>query len=131
LQAAVLTVKLAWLDTQNIARRKIAERYHQGIANSNISAPCRENESDVVHLYVIRSSRRTQLITHLADAGVQTEIHYPVPDHRQPLFGARFAGVHLPATELLANEILTLPCHPALSEEEISHVIDACNRFSP
>ncbi len=131
LQAAVLAVKLPWLDTQNAARRKIANHYHQGIANPNIIAPRRESESDVVHLYVIRSSHRAQLISHLTEAGVQTDIHYPLPDYRQPVFGERFAEVHLPTTELLANEILTLPCHPALSEEEISHVIDACNRFSP
>ena len=131
LQAALLTVKLAWLDAQNAERRNIADRYHRGIKHPLIAAPLRAGESDVVHLYVVRSSHRAQLIAHLAEAGVQTEIHYPLPDHRQLLFGTRFAEAHLPTTEWLANEILTLPCHPALSEEEISHVIDACNRFSP
>ena len=131
MQAAFLSVKLGWLDQQNHTRRLIAKRYFEGIRNPHIAIQRREDESDVVHLYVIRTPHREQLAAHLSDAGVQTDIHYPLPDHRQPMLGERFAGIHLPVTETLACEILTLPCHPYLSEEEINHVIDACNRFSP
>jgi dTDP-4-amino-4,6-dideoxygalactose transaminase len=131
MQAALLSVKLGWLDRQNGARRLVAQRYHEDIRNPHITVPCRDGESDVAHLYVIRTAHRARLAAHLAAAGVQTDIHYPLPDHRQPIFGDRFASVHLPITETLADEILTLPCHPALSEEEIAHVIDACNRFRP
>lgn len=131
MQAALLSVKLGWLDRQNGARRLVAQRYHDGIRHPHITTQRREGESDVAHLYVIRSPHRAQLAAHLARAGVQTDIHYPLPDHRQSIFGDRFASVHLPVTEKLADEILTLPCHPALREEEIAHVIDACNRFRP
>ena len=131
MQAALLNVKLGWLDRQNNARRLIAQRYFDGIHNPHITTQRRDGESDVVHLYVVRSAQRAQLAAHLTANGVQTDIHYPLPDHRQPMFGNRFAAIHLPETESLANEILTLPCHPSLSEEEIAHVIDACNRFRP
>ena len=131
MQAALLNVKLGWLDRQNHVRRLVARRYFEGIHNPLITTQRRDDEADVVHLYVVRTPRRAQLAAHLAAAGVQTDIHYPLPDHRQPMFAGRYATLHLPATEALANEILTIPCHPSLSEEEIAHVIDACNRFKP
>jgi dTDP-4-amino-4,6-dideoxygalactose transaminase len=131
IQAALLNVKLDWLDWQNSARRLVARRYFEGIRNPHITTSRRDGESDVVHLYVVRTAHRAKLAAHLSAAGVQTDIHYPLPDHRQPLFRERFAALHLPATEMLANEILTLPCHPTLADEEITHVINACNRFRP
>ncbi|MEO8104466.1 MAG: DegT/DnrJ/EryC1/StrS family aminotransferase [Betaproteobacteria bacterium] len=131
MQAALLKVKLGWLDTQNSARRAVARRYFQGIRNPHITIQRRDDEADVVHLYVLRTPHRSQLAAHLAAAGVQTDIHYPLPDHHQPMFADRYAEIRLPVTETLADEILTLPCHPALSDEEIAHVIDACNRFRP
>ncbi|MCY7389788.1 MAG: DegT/DnrJ/EryC1/StrS family aminotransferase [Burkholderiales bacterium] len=131
MQAALLNVKLGWLDRQNDARRSVARRYFEGIHNAHIATERRDAASDVVHLYIVRTPHRAQLARHLLDAGVQTDIHYPLPDHRQPMFANRFASTHLPVTEKLADEILTLPCHPALREEEIVHVIDACNRFKP
>ena len=131
IQAALLSVKLDRLDRQNETRRSIARHYFDGIRNAHISTQRRDGESDVVHLYVVRTPHRAALAAHLAASGVQTDIHYPLPDHRQPIFGERFASLHLPATESLADEILTLPCHPALTEEEIAHVVDACNRFRP
>lgn len=131
IQAAMLSVKLGWLDRENQVRRDIARHYFDGIRNPHITTQPRDGDADVVHLYVVRSPHRAELAAHLLKAGVQTDIHYPLPDHRQPLFGARFAAVRLPATEALAGEILTLPCHPSLSEKEIAHVIAACNSFRP
>lgn len=131
MQAALLNVKLGWLARQNRARREIARRYFVGISNPHIIAQRRDGESDVVHLYVVRTPHRTQLAAHLLAAEIQTDVHYPLPDHRQPVFGDRFAAVRLPVTEALADDVLSLPCHPSLSEEEIAHVIDACNNFRP
>ena len=131
MQAAILQVKLGWLDRQNESRRLVARRYFEGIQSLHIDTQPRNGESDVVHHYVVRTPFRAQLVAHLRAEGVQTGVHYPVPDHRQPIFGNRFAALQLPATETLANEILTLPCHPYLGEEEITHVINACNRFAP
>jgi dTDP-4-amino-4,6-dideoxygalactose transaminase len=130
LQAAVLARKLPHVDAQNARRRAIARRYAMDIANPAIEIPVRGGESDAMHLFVVRSRCRDALAAHLEREGVQTDIHYPVPDHRQPLFAARFAAATLPVTERLAGEILTLPCHPAMTDEEVSHVIAACARFA-
>jgi len=83
-----------------------------------------------VHLFVVRSRHRDALATHLRREGVQTDVHYPVPDHRQPAFGTRYAAATLPVTERLTEEVLTLPCHPAMTDEEVSHVIAACAGFA-
>ncbi len=129
IQAAVLQVKLGWLDRENARRREIAAAYGAGIRNDAIIVPRRGGEEDVVHLFVVRCAQREALRAHLAAAGVRTDVHYPIPDHRQPAFAARYGGVSLPATEALAAEVLTLPAHPALREDEVARVIDACNGF--
>jgi dTDP-3-amino-2,3,6-trideoxy-4-keto-D-glucose/dTDP-3-amino-3,4,6-trideoxy-alpha-D-glucose/dTDP-2,6-dideoxy-D-kanosamine transaminase len=78
---------------------------------------------------VVRCLARDALAAHLAEEGVQTDVHYPVPDHRQPAFAKRFADVALPVTERLAAEVLSLPCHPGMTDAEVSHVISACDAF--
>ena len=130
LQAAVLTTKMPYVDAQNARRREIALRYAASIANPAIEVPVRGGESDAVHLFVVRSRHRDALATHLRREGVQTDVHYPVPDHRQPVFGTRYATATLPVTERLTEEVLTLPCHPAMTDEEVSHVIAACAGFA-
>ena len=130
LQAAVLSLKLPYVDAQNARRRAIATRYTERISNPAIDVPMRDGEADVVHLFVVRSRHRDVLAAHLRREGVQTDVHYPLPDHRQPVFGARFATTKLPVTERLANEVLTLPCHPAMTDDEVSHVIAACSAFT-
>ena len=130
LQAAVLSTKLPHVDAQNARRREIARRYTERISNPAIAVPARDCESDVVHLFVVRSRHRDALAAHLRHEGVDTDVHYPVPDHRQPVFGARFATMKLPVTERLADEVLTLPCHPAMTDDEVSHVIAACTAFT-
>jgi len=130
IQAAVLSTKLPYVDIHNARRRAIAGRYAQGISNRAIEVPARGGESDAVHLFVVRSRRRDALATHLRREGVQTDVHYPVPDHHQPVFGTRFAATTLPVTERLADEVLTLPCHPAMTDDEVSHVIAACTAFT-
>jgi len=130
LQAAVLSRKLPRVAAGNARRRAIAQRYATEIDNAALDVPHRGGESDVVHLFVVRTRHRAALAAHLAREGVQTDVHYPVPDHRQPFLTARFAATTLPVTEALADEILTLPCHPAMTDEEVSHVVAACARFA-
>ncbi len=130
LQAAVLSRKLPHVDAQNARRRAIARRYATEIANAAIDTPQRGGEADALHLFVVRSRSRDALAAHLARVGVQTDVHYPVPDHRQPFQASRFAALALPITERLAGEVLTLPCHPAMTDEEVSHVIAACAGFA-
>lgn len=129
LQAAVLSVALPALDGWNARRRAIADRYAAGIRHPAITLPAAAGEAWVAHLYVVACERRDALRAHLAAAGVASDVHYPVPDHRQPAFAGRFDHVSLPVTERLARTILTLPCFPELDDDEVDAVIDACNRF--
>ena len=97
LQAAVLRVKLPRLDGWNRRRRDIAARYGRALKHPDIVLPPPASaESDVAHLFVVRTSQRDSLRAHLAAAGVATDIHYPIPDHRQPGAGAS-AAVGTPA----------------------------------
>lgn len=129
IQAAMLSAMLPLLDDWNQRRRTIANRYSAQIRNAGIATPAAAGEDYVAHLYVIRSDRRDQLREHLAAAGVQTDIHYPTPDHRQPCHADRYAGIDLPHTQRDAERVLTLPCFPEMTDDEVSRVIQACNRF--
>jgi dTDP-4-amino-4,6-dideoxygalactose transaminase len=131
LQAAVLRVKLPHLDAWNVRRRHIALRYAAAIEEPLIELPpTLPGSDDVVHLYVVRVKERDALRAHLKAAGVATDIHYPVPDHRQPGW-ADAKPPRLPLTERACDEVLTLPCYPELKEAEIAAVAAACNAWRP
>jgi dTDP-4-amino-4,6-dideoxygalactose transaminase len=85
-------------------------------------------DDDVYHLYVVRTSRRTELADFLKQRGVQTGVHYPVPAHRQPAV-AHLAPPSLPETERLVDEILTLPLSACHTEAEIDQVAEAVRAF--
>ncbi len=110
LQAAVLNVKLKYLDAENEARRKIAENYCRQIKNTDVLLPSlpQNAEEHVWHLFVVRSKNRTKLQRILLENGVETLIHYPIPPHKQKAY-KEFHSLHLPITEMLANEVLSLP----------------------
>lgn len=129
LQARVLSTKLPLLDGWNRRRRAIANRYSAEIRNPAIAVPAAAGEEYVAHLYVVHCASREHLRAHLGQAGIASDVHYPVPDHRQPCFEGRHAAVSLPVTERQARTALTLPCFPELTDDEVSRVIDACNRF--
>lgn len=127
MQAAILSEFLPHLDDANTRRREIAARYSTLIRHSNVAVPKEGGADYVAHLYVIRSERRDALREHLRKLNIASDVHYPIPDYRQPVFGERFAEIRLQITERLANEILTLPCYPEMSDEEVDHVIAAVN----
>ena len=129
LQARLLSLMLPHLDQWNATRRAIANRYSRGIRNPRIDVALESGDDCVAHLYVVRTGERAALQAHLAAAGIQTDVHYPIPDHRQACHAGAFDGVHLPVTEAGAAQVLTLPCFPEMSETEVQAVIDACNRF--
>lgn len=129
IQARMLLTMLPLLDGWNARRRLIANRYSEQIRNPAICAPAQAGNEYVGHLYVVHSERRDALRTHLDALGVQTDVHYPVPDHRQPCHQGAYEDVHLPVTERLATTALTLPCFPELTDEEVERVISACNQF--
>jgi len=120
LQAAVLRVKLPHLDAENESRRRIASVYRSLLSETGLILPeTKPDATHVYHQYVIRTSRRDDLKTHLEGKGIGTRIHYPVPVHLQPAYsGLRPGGSFLPKTEEIAGEILSLPMFPELREEQ-------------
>lgn len=125
LQAAVLRVKLKALDDWTDRRRRIAALYTQGLAGTGLMLPDVPDWADPVwHLYVIRSPDRDALQTRLADVGICTLIHYPIPPHRQAAYAGGIA-TPLPLAERLADEVLSLPIGPHISEDDAATVIAA------
>lgn len=130
IQAAVLSVKLKYLDTENNRRREIAKRYLTEIVNPNIVLPHHkiEENSHVYHVFVIRTENRDQLHTYLEENGIQTLIHYPIPPHHQEAY-SDLKELQLPITEKIHNEVLSLPISPVMTDDEVSTVIQALNNY--
>lgn len=127
LQAALLSVKLPHLDQWNARRVSIAQQYSRGILNPALRVPMVEEGRDVGHLYVVRCAARDYLRAHLAVQDIGSEVHYPIPDHRQPILADRCAGTSLPVTERACTQVLTLPCFPEMTDAEVTRVIECCN----
>ena len=98
-----------------------------GIRNARIRVPAIRGGEYVAHLYVIVCEEREKLRAHLAGAGIMTDVHFPVPDHRQSVLGAKGAWPALPVSESLSQRVLTLPCYPELTNEEVDFVIGRVN----
>ena len=131
LQAAVLSVKLPRLDTDNNRRREIALKYNEGIENPLITLPSlpKRMEEHVFYVYPIRCPAREKLQQHLRERGIQTLIHYPIPPHRQEAF-AEWADFRFPITERIHREILSLPISPLMTDAQVERVIRALNEFN-
>lgn len=126
LQAAVLRVKLPHLDAWNQRRRTIAQTYAAQIQHPALRLPAFGNDS-VTHLYVVRTTHRDALREHLENQGIASDIHYPIPDYRQPALQGRFSDLFLPQTEAAVAEVLTLPCFPEMTDHEITLISNAIN----
>ncbi|MBD8084611.1 DegT/DnrJ/EryC1/StrS family aminotransferase [Chryseobacterium caseinilyticum] len=128
LQAAVLDVKLKYIDTDNDRRREIAERYVLEVKNPNIILPelLDNGKEHVWHLFVIRTSEREKLQNYLTENGVQTLIHYPIPPHKQGAY-REMNELHFPITDKIHSEVLSLPISPVMSNEEVLKVINVLN----
>ena len=123
LQAAVLRVKLKYLDQWNNRRRRIAALYQSGLAGLDLRLPVVPSWANPVwHLFVIQSDERDDVQRRLTEAGIGSQIHYPIPPHRQKAYAA-FAGQSFPIAESLANTVLSLPMGPHLSEEDAAQVV--------
>jgi dTDP-3-amino-3,4,6-trideoxy-alpha-D-glucose transaminase len=131
LQAAVLRVKLDHLDAATARRAQIARRYRDALAQAPVGLPpVATGALPSWHLFVVRSPQRDALRDHLADAGVETLIHYPLPPHRQQAYaGTSAAAAHLPAADRAAAEVLSLPMGPHLDDAAVDAVIAAVRRF--
>lgn len=129
LQAAFLSVKLPNLDVENAQRKVVANRYLSEVSNPKILLPAYNGgDHHVFHLFVIRTDDRDQLQKYLAEHGIDTMIHYPVPPHRQKAM-PRWNELSFPVSEKIHDQILSLPISPVLASDEIDAIITALNRY--
>jgi dTDP-4-amino-4,6-dideoxygalactose transaminase len=134
MQAAMLRVKLQHLDAETKRRKSIALAYSKGIIHPALAQPIPASstfeslENHVFHLYVIRTTDREAMQACLADAGVQSLIHYPIPPHHQQAYG-QWAEQVYPLTEAIHQQVLSLPVSPMMTDEQVESVIAASNRF--
>lgn len=129
IQAAVLRVKLRRLDADNQLRKKVAQTYNEGIDNPLIQIPYMGDIAEsVFHIYPIRCKHRDQLQSYLAEAGIETLIHYPAAVHQQRAYGT-YEKESYPVAEAIAQEELSLPMSPLLTEDELAYIIKTINLF--
>ena len=128
IQAAVLRVKLSRLDEDNQKRRNVAAFYHRHINRPDIVLP-KEDPGHIWHLFVIRCQHRDRLQAYLAENGVQTLIHYPIPPHKQQAY-RQWNDFGFPITEQIHREVLSLPIGPVLLDQEMAKVCTVVNQYS-
>ena len=129
IQAAFLSIKLAALDQINAHKRTLAARYQQGLSDDFVKPLLQDDYFDVYHIYNVRHPRRDALKSYLAENGIMTEIHYPVPPHRQKALRGMFDATAYPIAEQIHATTLSLPISACHSEEEVARVIEVMNRF--
>lgn len=127
MQAALLREKLPHLDRWNAERRRVAARYNEAFAGMDMLCPPSLGEDFVAHLYVVRVADRDAFRAHLAAEGVATDVHYPIPDHRQPAYP--MDELSLPVTESACAQVVSLPCYPGIPDEHVDRVISAVRGF--
>lgn len=129
IQAAVLAVKLKYLDKEVQARQNIASFYLRNIQNELIALPWVEQiEQHAFHLFVVRCHERDRLQQYLSDKGIRTEIHYPLPPHKQEAY-KEWNSLSYPVSEKIADQIISLPLRISLKNEEVIRICSALNEF--
>lgn len=128
LQAAILDVKLKYLDVENRRRQDIASLYINKVKNPLIRLP-KADSACVWHIFPVFSERRDALQQYLLSHGVETQIHYPTPPHKQKCYQT-WAWQSCPVTEQIHAEELSIPCNQALQDEDVNLIIDLLNSFS-
>jgi dTDP-4-amino-4,6-dideoxygalactose transaminase len=131
LQAALLNVKLKYLDAENEARRQKADLYLASISNPLIRLPqVISNNEHIWHIFAVRIAHglRNRFRDYLAENGIQTVVHYPIPPHKQKAY-TELNLVSLPISEAIHNDVISLPISPVMPEDEIKYVIEMCNLF--
>lgn len=129
LQAVVLRVKLKHLDRFNRERRRVAQRYTEGLADLPLTPPREDGRGvHVYHQYTILSDRRDAIMQALSDAGIASAVYYPLPLHRQKAFGDGAIACDLPVSERIAERCLSLPIYPELDDADIARIVDVIRR---
>jgi dTDP-3-amino-3,4,6-trideoxy-alpha-D-glucose transaminase len=132
LQAALLRVKLRRLDGANDARRRLGAALREGLAGTSVQLPepASADGDHVYHLFIVRTTQRDALREHLDAHGVSSAVHYPFPIHRTEAYAdLGLAEGSLPVAERLAEEILTLPLYPTMSDQDVTRIVDAVRAF--
>ena len=128
IQAAVLNVKLPYLDKENQRRKQIAKAYLEGINNPQIRLIKDNDRDNVYHIFPILCPSRNRLQQYLNDNGIETMIHYPIPPHQQEAY-KEWNEQHYPITEFIHQQELSLPCNPTMTDEEVYQIIDSINMY--
>lgn len=129
IQAAILDVKLKHLDEDVEIRKKVARYYIENVKNPALTLPIVPDwDRHVFHLFTVRCAERDRLQKFLEERGIQTNINYPIPPHRQECYKC-LSHYSLPVTEKIHDEILSIPISPVLNEKEINIVVKALNEF--
>lgn len=129
IQAAILDVKLPYLDKDNARRREIAKYYREHIKNPKIVLPQTYDENaHVWHVFVVRCEDRDGLQRYLEENEIQTNIHYPTPPHKQGCY-SEYTHLSLPVTEKIHREVMSLPISPVMTDEEVKKVVEVVNGF--
>lgn len=129
IEAAILSVKLKYLDEENAARRKAVREYLAGIRNDALALPyAKSDEGHVWHVFTVRTKNRDALQKYLTEKGIETIIHYPVPPHKQPAY-KEWNTQSYPITEEIHATILSLPLSPVQTPAQTQEVVDAVNAF--
>ncbi|HIF9267924.1 TPA: DegT/DnrJ/EryC1/StrS family aminotransferase [Photobacterium damselae] len=129
IQAAMLRVKLGYLDQETARRREIANIYRNGITNPLIQLPKWNNDDNhVFHLFVIQTAERDELQNYFENNGVQTAIHYPIAPHKQEAY-KNFNNLKLEITETIHNQVISIPISPMMNNKEVDEVITLINNF--
>lgn len=129
IQAAVLDVKLRYLDINNLMRSNVAKFYINKLDNPLITCPSMEYwHNSVFHIFPILCERRNELQNYLFQNGVQTVIHYPIPPHRQQCY-KQWNNLSLPITERIHNEELSIPCNPGIEKKDAETIVELLNNF--
>lgn len=130
IQAAMLRVKLNYLDKDTKARQQVAKAYLKGIKNPAITLPLvTDHDGHVWHLFVIKTQSRAALSQHLTNNDIQSLIHYPIPPHKQEAYH-EWVDQSFPVSERLHDSVLSLPMSPTLTLEEVERCIQVLNMFS-
>jgi len=136
IQAAFLSIKLKYLDSENRRRNEIAQYYLNNINHPDITLPQNNSKfkiqnsklNHVWHLFVIRHPHRNKLQQYLSENGIQTLIHYPIPPHKQQAY-KKWNRISLPITEIIHKELLSLPISPTIMDIEVNRIVDLCIRY--
>lgn len=129
MQAAILSVKLKYLLDETRYRQELATIYLQGIVNNQIVLPFVETISEhAFHLFVVRCQRRDELQKYLLKQGIQTQVHYPLPPHKQVAY-KEWNDMSFPITEIIHNEVLSLPLNTALTTSEVVKIVEYIDEF--